>query len=254
MPSTIAILKSLGAMPYEVDGLRPAARGGGKRTGKGRFQSKQLTKDQEKRSKAAEAAGRGQASHDAAACTHNQRSAAELTTLRAEVERLKKETDKLAKRAESLETQLESERQRSRRKEERVKELRTAAVAPDIAHAAQLAKVCSQRESLGRQVRRLKAQRSTSGLSAARCRAKAKATKARMARRSYGGLRPLSKRIMAPAISNGADYRGFKRREVAKLKQYLDKRYEGGLEGETVVHLLNCFFNECPDILDSVWT
>jgi hypothetical protein len=70
MPPTIAILKSLGAMPYKVDGLRPAANGGGKRTGKGRFHSKQLTKDQEKRSKAAEADGRGQASHYAAACTH----------------------------------------------------------------------------------------------------------------------------------------------------------------------------------------
>jgi hypothetical protein len=71
-----------------------------------------------------------------------------------------------------------------------------------------------------------------------------------MVRRSYGGLRPLSKRITAPPISNGADYRGFKRREVEKLKQHLYKRYEGGIDGEMVVHLLNYFFNKCPDILE----
>jgi hypothetical protein len=74
-----------------------------------------------------------------------------------------------------------------------------------------------------------------------------------MARRAFGGLRPLmAKRISAPPVRKSTDYRGFKRREVAKLKQYLDKRYDGGIEGETVVHLLNCFFNEFPDVLNSV--
>jgi hypothetical protein len=73
-----------------------------------------------------------------------------------------------------------------------------------------------------------------------------------MARRAYIGLRPLSKRIKAPPVRNGADYRGFKRREVAKLKQSLNNRYEDGLAGDTVVRLLNCFFNECPAILDYV--
>jgi hypothetical protein len=178
--------------------------------------------------------------------------AAELTTLRAEVERLSKENEKLAKQTESLQKQLESERQRSRSKEERVKELSAATVESDIAYAEQLAKVCCQPESLSRTVRKLKAQRSNGSLNAARCREKAKVVKARMARRAYGGLHPLSKRIKAPPIKNGADYRGFKRREVAKLKQCLDNRYEDGLAGDKVVQLLHCFFNECPEILDSV--
>ena len=73
-----------------------------------------------------------------------------------------------------------------------------------------------------------------------------------MARRAFGGLRPLAKRIIAPPVRKSADYRGFKRREVAKLKQYLDKRYEGGIECETVVHFLNCFSNEFPEVLESV--
>jgi hypothetical protein len=115
----------------------------------------------------------------------------------------------------------------------RVKELCAAAFESDIAHAPQLAKVCNQRDSLGRTViRKLKAQHSSGSLSAARCRAKARATKARLARRAFGGLKPLAKRICTPPIRKSADYRGFKRREVAKLKQYLDKRYEGGVEGE----------------------
>jgi hypothetical protein len=73
-----------------------------------------------------------------------------------------------------------------------------------------------------------------------------------MARRAHGGLRPLANRITVPPVRKGADNRGFKRREVAKRKQYLDMRYEGGVEGETVVHLLNCLFNEFPDVLESV--
>ena len=240
-------------MPDELDGLQPAAKGGRKRTGRGRFQSKRRTKDQELRAEAAEAAAQEQAEQDdAAASTHHQRPAAELATLRAEVGRLKQEIEKVKKRADSLEYQLESERERSRNKEVCVKELRAAAVESDIAHAAQLAKVCSQRDSLGRMVRKFKAQHSSGSLSAARCRAKARAAKARMARRAFGGLRPLAKRIIAPPVRKSADYRGFKRREVAKLKQYLDKRYEGGVEGETVVHLLNCVFNEFPDVLESV--
>jgi hypothetical protein len=76
--------------------------------------------------------------------------------------------------------------------------------------------------------------------------------KARMARHAFGGLRPRAKRISAPPARKGADYRGFKRREVAKLKQYLDKRCEVGIEDATVVHLVNCFFHECPDILEYV--
>jgi hypothetical protein len=75
-----------------------------------------------------------------------------------------------------------------------------------------------------------------------------------MARRAFGGLRPLAKRINAPPVRKSADYRGFQRRQVAKLKQYLDKRCEGGIEGETVVHLLNSFFYEFPDVLESVCT
>jgi predicted nucleic acid-binding Zn-ribbon protein len=73
------------------------------------------------------------------------------------VGRLKQEIDKLKKQANSLEYQLESERERSRNKEVYVKDLRAAAVESDITHAAQLAKVCNQRDSLGRIVRKLKA-------------------------------------------------------------------------------------------------
>jgi hypothetical protein len=233
-------------MPNQVDGLQPAAKGGGKRTGARRFQSRRRTKDQEQHAKVAETAQREESSLDVAGL------ATELTTLRAEVKRLSKEIEKLAKQTQSLQKQFESERQRSHSMEERVKELRAATVESDIAHAEQLAKVCSQRESLSRTVRKLKAQRSKGSLSAARCREKAKAVKARMARRAYGGLRPLSKRIRAPPVRNGADYRGFKRREVAQLKQYLDSRYEDGLAGDTVVQLLKCLFNKCPEILDYV--
>jgi hypothetical protein len=73
-----------------------------------------------------------------------------------------------------------------------------------------------------------------------------------MARRAYEGLRPLARRISVPQTRKGADYRGFKRRKIAKLKQYIDNRYDGGIEGETVVHLLNCFLNESPGVLESV--
>jgi hypothetical protein len=76
--------------------------------------------------------------------------------------------------------------------------------------------------------------------------------KARMARRAFGDLCPLAKRISAPPARKGADYRGFECREVAKLKQYLDKGCEVGIEDATVVHLVNCFFNEFPDILEYV--
>jgi hypothetical protein len=48
------------------------------------------------------------------------------------------------KQTEALHKQLESERQQSRSKKERVKELLSAAtVVSDIAYAKQLAKVCS---------------------------------------------------------------------------------------------------------------
>jgi hypothetical protein len=168
------------------------------------------------------------------------------------MERLSKENEKLATQTDSLQKQLESGRQRSRSKEVRVKELSAATVESDIAHAEQFAKVCSQRESLSRTVHKLKVQRSNGSLGVARCRENAKGEKARMARRAYGGPRPLPKRIKAPPVKNGAEYRGFKRREVAKLKQYLDNRYDDGLAGDTVVQLLNCFFNECPEILDNI--
>jgi hypothetical protein len=112
-------------------------------------------------------------------------------TLRAEVQRLNKKNEKLAKQIiVSLHKQLESERQRSRSREEGVKELSAATVESDIAHAGQLEKVCSQRELLSRTVRKLKAQSWNGSLSAARCRVNAKDVKAGMARRSYGGLRP----------------------------------------------------------------
>jgi hypothetical protein len=42
MLPTITISKSLGTMAHEVDGLRAAANGCGKRTGRGRFQSKNV--------------------------------------------------------------------------------------------------------------------------------------------------------------------------------------------------------------------
>eukprot|EP00873_Tetraselmis_striata_P038123 jgi/Tetstr1/458387/TSEL_044825.t1 len=41
--------------------------------------------------------------------------------------------------------------------------------------------------------------------------------------------RPNIKRIKAPPVLNGSEYRNFKRRELAKLKAYLDGRYEGAL-------------------------
>jgi hypothetical protein len=105
--------------------------------------------------------------------------------------------------------------------------------------------VCSQWESLNRIiVRKLKPQISNSSLNAAR--EKAEAIKARMVRLVYGGFRPLSKCIKAPPVRNGADSRGFKRREVAKLKHYLDNRYEDYVAGDAVVQLLNCFFDLCP--------
>jgi predicted RNase H-like nuclease (RuvC/YqgF family) len=169
-------------MPDELDGLQPAANGDGKCTGRGRFQRKQRTKDHDKRGKAAEAAAREPAEQDyAPASTNNQRPAAEVRTLRTEVGCLEKDIVKLKNQAESLEYQLESERERSRTKEVCAKELRAAVVESDIAHAARLAKVCNQRDSLGRIVRKLKAQHSSGSLSAARCRAKAMAAKARMA-------------------------------------------------------------------------
>jgi hypothetical protein len=87
MPPTITISKSAGAMPDEPDGLQSAAKGGGKRTSRGKFQRKRRTKDQELRAKAAEAAAHEQ--DDVAASTHHQRPAAELPTLRAKVGRLK---------------------------------------------------------------------------------------------------------------------------------------------------------------------
>jgi predicted RNase H-like nuclease (RuvC/YqgF family) len=147
------------ATPSQVEGLQPAVESGWKRTAEGKFQSHRRTKAQEQRAKAAEAAAREQASHDVAAST--QRPAAELTTLKAQVERLKKENEKLKKQAEYMGMQLESERQRSRNKEERVKELRAAAVESDIVHAAQLAKVSNKRDSFSRTIRRYKAQSSS---------------------------------------------------------------------------------------------
>jgi hypothetical protein len=80
----VTISKSTGVMPDEVDGFQPVAKGGGKRRGKGRFQSKQRTKAQEQRAKAAEVAAREQASDDVAVSSH-QRSATEPMSLRADV-------------------------------------------------------------------------------------------------------------------------------------------------------------------------
>jgi hypothetical protein len=98
MPPAVTISKSTGAISDELDGLQPAAKGGGKRTDRGRFQRKRRTKDQELRAKAAEAAAQEQAERDdAAASTHHQRPAAELPTLRAEMGRLKHEIEKLKK-------------------------------------------------------------------------------------------------------------------------------------------------------------
>jgi predicted RNase H-like nuclease (RuvC/YqgF family) len=187
MPPAVLVSKSVRAMPDQVDGLQPAAKGGRKRTCEGRFQSWRPTKAREELAEAAETGGREESSQDVAAST--QRLAAELTTLQAEVERLSKENEKLAKQTESLQKQLESKRQRSRSNKERVKELSAATVKSDMAHAEQLAKVCSERESLSRTVRKLKTQSSNGSLSAARCREEVKAVKACMPRRAYGGLR-----------------------------------------------------------------
>jgi hypothetical protein len=175
MPPTVTVSKSVRAMPDQIEGLHPAAKGGGKRTGGGRFKSRRRTKTQKQRAKATETAAREESSQDVAAST--QRSAAELTTLRADVECLSKENKKMVKQTESLQKQLESERQRSRIKEECVKELSAATVESDIAHAEHLAKVCSHRESWSRTVCKLKAQSSKGSLSAIRCREKAKAIK-----------------------------------------------------------------------------
>eukprot|EP00873_Tetraselmis_striata_P028865 jgi/Tetstr1/449129/TSEL_036339.t1 len=60
------------------------------------------------------------------------------------------------------------------------------------------------------------------------------------------------KRMKAPPVLNGSEYRGFKRHEVAKLKAYLNSRYEGGVEGDTAVHDVDCFFNEYPEVLEAV--
>jgi hypothetical protein len=129
------------------------------------------------------------ASHDDAAASRNlhQRSAAELTIHQAEVKRVTKEIGKVKKYSKSLEYRLESERQRSRSKEERVMELRAAAVELDTAHTAQLAKVCSQRDSWGRTVREFKAHYSSGSLSASRCRAQAMAEHARQVGTRGGG-------------------------------------------------------------------
>jgi predicted nuclease with TOPRIM domain len=110
MPPAVTPSKSAGSK-----GFSPPLKAAKNALFKGaRLQSKKLTKNQQKRAKAAEAAAREQASQDAAASTHK-RLAAELATLQAKAERLTKDTDKVTKRAKYLETQLESERQMFRR-------------------------------------------------------------------------------------------------------------------------------------------
>eukprot|EP00873_Tetraselmis_striata_P010756 jgi/Tetstr1/431020/TSEL_002038.t1 len=74
----------------------------------------------------------------------------------------------------------------------------------------------------------------------------------RKLRRAFGTLRQDLKRISAPPVSEAEAYRGFKRREVKRLTDYLEARYEGGVKGDTVVQLVDCFCNECPEILDAV--
>jgi hypothetical protein len=58
MPPAVTFLKSVRGLPDEVDGLHPAAKGGGKRKGGGRFLSRRLTKTLEQRTKAVETAAR----------------------------------------------------------------------------------------------------------------------------------------------------------------------------------------------------
>lgn len=72
-------------------------------------------------------------------------------------------------------------------------------------------------------------------------------------RRAFGALRQDMERINAPPASNAEAYRDFKcHHEVKRLMEYLNDRYEGGIESDTVVRLVDRFFNECPETLDAV--
>jgi hypothetical protein len=192
--------KSVHPMPGEVDGLQPAAKGGGKRRGVGRLHTRWLTKALEQRAKAAETAAREESSQDVAASTR--RSAAELTPLRAEVEHHSKENVKLAKQIESLQNnssrrgngpavRRSGSRQGIKRGNYRVGHCACRGAREGVQQARVAVSVNSTQ---GPKLER--------NLIAAKCREKAKEVKAHMARRAYRGLRPLSKRIKARPVGN----------------------------------------------------
>eukprot|EP00873_Tetraselmis_striata_P026418 jgi/Tetstr1/446682/TSEL_003621.t1 len=137
--------------------------------------------------------------------------------------------EKLDKNVESLQVQLEAERMRSQAKDAAVKDIRAAAVHAEIAHGEKLAKAVSRRDFGEEAVRRAKRESTNGGEVSNRAGAKAwAAIKDRKMLRAFGMRhRPTKKRIKAPLVLNGSEFRGFKRREVAKLKTYLDSRYEG---------------------------
>eukprot|EP00873_Tetraselmis_striata_P014846 jgi/Tetstr1/435110/TSEL_024078.t1 len=100
----------------------------------------------------------------------------------------RRSVDKLDKDVESLQVQLEAERVRSRAKDAAVKEIRACGRRADKARAA---------------------------------------IKERKLLRAFGMRRRPNymKRTKAPPVLNGSEYRGFKRREAANLKAYLDSSY-----------------------------
>eukprot|EP00873_Tetraselmis_striata_P006096 jgi/Tetstr1/426360/TSEL_016672.t1 len=172
---------------------QPAAASGGKaaRAGKrGRFGSRRRVEEAEQRqtSAAGAAVAQPQNTRERAAAARTQRAAAESVSLRSNVDMLSERVEKLDKNVESLQVQLEAERVRSRAKDAAVKEIRAAAHTEDAPRAA---------------------------------------IKERTLLRAFGMMRrPNTKRIKPPPVLNGSEYRGFKRREIAKLKAYLDRRYE----------------------------
>eukprot|EP00873_Tetraselmis_striata_P012416 jgi/Tetstr1/432680/TSEL_022048.t1 len=173
---------------------QPAAASGGKaaRAGKrGRFGSRRRVEEAEQRqtSAAGAAVAQPQNTRERAAAARTQRAAAESVSLRSNVDMLSERVEKLDKNVESLQVQLEAERVRSRAKDAAVKEIRAAAAHTEDAPRA--------------------------------------AIKERTLLRAFGMMRrPNTKRIKPPPVLNGSEYRGFKRREIAKLKAYLDRRYE----------------------------
>eukprot|EP00873_Tetraselmis_striata_P023479 jgi/Tetstr1/443743/TSEL_031731.t1 len=153
---------------------------------------------------------------------------------------------KLNKRVEKLDVSLqvpldEAEQVRSRAKDAAAKEIRVAVVHAEAAHAENPAKAVTKSDSAKAAVWREKREFTSGSDASNRAGAKPRAAiKERKLLRAFGMMRrPNKKRIKPPPVLNGSEYRGFKRREVAKLKTYLDSRYEGGVEDNTVVQLVD---------------